>query len=138
MIIDATDLIVGRFVSTVAKRVMLGEKIDVINCEKAVISGSRGDIIARFKHKRRRTTPAKGPFIHRMPDRFMRRIIRGMLPYKKEKGRNAFENVMCYIGVPPQFEGKKFETVEEANVATRKTTKFITVADLCQEMGAKL
>ncbi len=38
MIIDANNMILGRLASFAAKKALLGEKIDVINCEKAVIS----------------------------------------------------------------------------------------------------
>jgi len=138
MIIDATDLIVGRMGTVVAKKALLGEKIDIVNCENAVISGSKREIISRYMHEKKRGTPAKGPFISRMPDRFVRRIIRGMLPYKKEKGEKAFDNIMCYIGVPKQFEGKKFEGIENADINNKQIVKFITIKDLCKQMGTKL
>ncbi len=138
MIIDATDLIVGRIGSFVAKKALLGEKIDIVNCEKAAISGSKEDILAKFSQKRNRKTIRKGPFISRMPDRFVRRIIRGMLPYKKEKGEKAFDRIMCYMGVPRDFEGKKFETLDSANVSKRQTVKFMSVSEICKSLGAKL
>lgn len=138
MIIDATDLIVGRMASIAAKKAMLGEKIDIINCQNAVISGSRKNIIANYKQKKARATVFKGPYIPRMPDRFVRRIIRGMLPYKKEKGRKAFERIMCYIGVPKEFEGKKAETIDNASISKRNLTRFVRISDLCSELGAKI
>ena len=138
MIIDATDLIVGRLGSLVAKKALLGEKIDIVNCEKAAVSGSRMNVLAKFKTKRERATIRKGPFMSRMPDRFVRRIIRGMLPYKKDKGVKAFDRIMCYIGVPKEFEGKKFETFDEANITKRQMIKYVKVADICRELGAKL
>ncbi len=138
MIIDATDLIVGRLGSFAAKQSLLGEKVDIVNCEKAVISGSRQDVLAKYKQKRERATVATGPYISRMPDRFVRRIIRGMLPYKQEKGRKAFERIMCYTGVPKEFEGKKMESLPSADINKRKLTKFIKVVDVCKELGAKI
>ena len=138
MIIDATDLIAGRLCSYVAKQALLGETIDIVNCESAVISGSRADVLEKFKHKRQRTTIRKGPFISRMPDRLIRRMIRGMLPYKKSKGDAAFDRIMCYVGVPKEFEGKKFETLDSANLTKRQLVKFVTIKDICKEMGAKL
>ena len=138
MIIDATDLIVGRLGSLVAKKSLLGEKIDIVNCEKAVVSGSRVNVLAKFKRKRERATIRKGPFMSRMPDRFVRRIIRGMLPYKKDKGEKAFDRIMCYIGVPKEFEGKKFETIDQANVAKRQMTKYVKIEEICKDLGAKI
>ena len=37
MIIDAKNLVLGRMATVVAKEALLGEKIDIINCEKAVV-----------------------------------------------------------------------------------------------------
>ena len=138
MIIDATDLIIGRMGSEVAKIALLGEKIDIVNCESAVISGTKQNILAKYKAKRERATIAHGPYISRMPDRFVRRSIRGMLPYKYEKGEKAFKRIMCYVGVPKEFEGKKLESLDDANVNKRKVTKFMRVADICKELGAKI
>lgn len=138
MIIDATNLIMGRLASTAAKKAMLGENVDIINCEKAVISGSKEDILAKFFRKRRRATVSHGPFVSRMPDRFIRRIIRGMLPYKTEKGERAFKKIMCYVGIPKELEGKKFITIDDVSAIVRQTKKFTTVGEICKELGANV
>src|SRR5690349_9682424 len=110
MIIDATDLILGRLAATVAKKALLGEKVDIVNAEKKVVTGKRAHIIQKYHQKIGRTTILRGPFVPRMPDRLVRRTIRGMLPYKKEKGDKTMDRIMCYIGVPAEFQGKTFET----------------------------
>lgn len=135
MIIDATNLILGRFAATAAKRALLGEKVVVVNCEKAVMTGNKRDILTRYRQKREMGQPTKGPFILRRPDMFVRRTIRGMLPYKQEKGRKAFERVMCYLGVPEEFKDKKLETIEKANIVKVPTLKYMAIGALCKEMG---
>jgi len=45
-IIDADKLILGRMASIVAKRLLNGEMIIIVNAESTVISGSRRNIIA--------------------------------------------------------------------------------------------
>jgi large subunit ribosomal protein L13 len=137
MIIDATDLIMGRLATFAAKQALLGNKIDIVNCENAVVSGSKQKVIAHYHHKTNRGTPEFGPFISRMPDRFLRRAIRGMLPHKKSRGKDAFENVMCYIGVPKEMEGKKLETLKQANINDRQLTKFVRLSELCKHIGAR-
>lgn len=137
MIIDATDLIVGRMGTVIAKKALLGEKIDIINCEKAIITGKRESVLGRFKQKKEFGT-YKGPFLHRQPDRIVRRMIRGMLPYKKERGRNAFERIMCYVGVPEQLKNEKAETIETANVSKLDNLNFITVKEVSKFLGAKI
>src|SRR3989344_7672724 len=109
MIIDAKKLIIGRIASFAAKRALLGEKVDVVNCEYAVITGSRKVVLAKYKERLRRGTPEHGPFNVKREDRFMRRVIRGMLPYTQPKGRAAFDKVMCHIGVPKKFEGEELQ-----------------------------
>ena len=137
MIIDANNLILGRMASFVAKKALLGEKVDIINAEEAVITGNRKWILAHNVQKRDRGIPLKGPYMQKSPDRFVRRAIRGMLPYKKEKGRSAYSRIKCYIGVPDDLKEKKAETVESANIIKLPNVKFIKVKELCKLLGAK-
>ena len=46
MIIDAKDLIAGRMGAFVAKQLLLGETVDIVNAEKAVISGKKNVVFA--------------------------------------------------------------------------------------------
>ncbi|MBW3004072.1 50S ribosomal protein L13 [Candidatus Woesearchaeota archaeon] len=137
MIIDATNLVLGRFATKAAKAALLGENVDIVNCENAVITGSKATVFARYKRKRELGIPLKGPYFPRQPDRFVRRIVRGMLPYKKPKGSEAFKRVMCYRGIPDKFKDQKFVTFKEADVSKLTTLKFITVKELCKLLGAK-
>ncbi len=130
--IDVTDLILGRFSTVVAKRALMGEKIDLVNCEKAIITGDKVTVYKKYKEQDKRGTPLKGPYLPKMPDRFVRRAIRGMLPYKQEKGKLAFERIMCYLGVPEKLKAEKLETIEIANITKSKTFKYITVEGLCK------
>ena len=41
MIVDANNLVLGRMATHVAKELLKGEKVDIVNCEKVVVSGSR-------------------------------------------------------------------------------------------------
>jgi large subunit ribosomal protein L13 len=138
MIIDATNLIIGRVASIAAKKALLGETVSIVNCEKAMMTGRRQEILLRYREIKARKAPTKGPYIYRMPDRFVRRIIRGMLPYKYERGRKAFEKVKCYIGVPSEFNNQKLETIAEINIAKVPNLRYITVGEICKSMGAKI
>ncbi|MFH0868111.1 MAG: 50S ribosomal protein L13, partial [Candidatus Woesearchaeota archaeon] len=64
--------------------------------------------------------------------------IRGMLPYKKERGRTAFKNIKCYIGIPEDFKNQKMDTIKNANVEKVPNLKFVKVKDICIHIGAKL
>ncbi len=137
MIINAENLILGRLAAVVAKQALQGEKIDIINVEKAVITGKPSEIIMRYEAKFRRGYALAGPFFPRHPEKFVKRTIRGMLPHKQEKGRKAFKNIKCYIGIPKEFEGKKAETIEKADVKNIKKTKYVTVKEISEQLGWK-
>lgn len=138
MIINAENLILGRMATYAAKKALLGEKVDIINCEKAIITGNKKNIFEKYKKLSLDIgTQFKGPFIHRLPDRFVRRVIRGMLPYHQEKGKLAFSRIMCYISIPNEFKDKKFEKIKEADISRIKSLKYITVGDVCKFLRGK-
>ncbi len=130
IIINAKDLIVGRLASYAAKQALLGKKVDIINCEQAIISGKREFLVSHHKQKFLRGNVFKGPFLSRSPDRVVRRIIRGMLPYKQYRGINAFRNVMCYIGIPESFKDKKPITLKKADISKLSNLNYITIRQL--------
>lgn len=136
-IIDATNARLGRLSTTVAKAALEGETIAVINCEQAIISGKRQTIEQRWRQKMNLGQPSKGPFYPRQADRFVRRTIRGMLPYKQPRGKDAFGRVMCYLGVPTELQGKPVENLEHADLATLRGTRYVTVNDLCRFLGGR-
>ncbi len=137
MIIDATDLILGRMASVVAKKALLGEKIDIVNCENAVIIGSKQNILQKYWLVTDKTQPRRGPFFYRMPDRFVRRTIKRMLPHKKDRGLKAFKRVMCHIGVPDEFKNGKIETIEQAKIIKSNVLGYVAVRDICRLIGGK-
>ena len=134
-IIDASGATLGRLSTATAKRLLNGEEIAVVNSEKAIISGKKVTIKNRYKQKREVGTYRKGPFYPRMPDMIVKRTIRGMIPYQTPHGRTAFKRLKCYIGIPKEFEGKKFETIKEAE---KQPIDFMTVEELSRSLGAKI
>ncbi len=138
MIIDGTDLILGRMAAFVAKKALLGETIDIVNCENIVISGDKRVTLAKYKKFRvLGIQPNWGPFQPRIPDRFVRRAIKRMLPMSKPRGREAFHRIMCHMGVPTQFRGQELVSLKEANVSRLSTLKYVSVKELCHKMGGK-
>ena len=83
--IDAAESIVGRVAVIAAKAALLGDKVHVVNCEKAVVSGRREAVLADADyHRSRPGRPSKGPFIIRTTDRYVRRMISRMLPREND------------------------------------------------------
>ncbi len=135
MIIDAKDMILGRLATKVAKLALLGEKVDLVNCEKAVITGSKEVVLEKYKKRYLMGTPRYGPFLPRRPDFFVRRIIRGMLPWKKKRGKEAFKRIRCYIGVPDAFKNEKIVQFKEFSVENSNAQDYITVEELTKLLG---
>jgi len=135
IIINAENLILGRLASTVAKKALLGEEINIVNCKKAVITGNKKNIFETYRHMRERGKVHYGPYVPRTPDRLVKRTIRGMLPHKQEKGIKALKRIKCYIDVPENFKNKKLETIANANVSKVQSLKYVTVEDVCKAMG---
>lgn len=137
MVIDATDLVLGRLASFVSKKALLGENIQIVNCEKSVVTGNKKTILEKYKKRAEIGTPKKGPFYPKRPDYFVRRAIRGMLPYKKDKGKNAYKRVMCFIGVPEKLKDKSFTTIKETNVSKMSNIQYTKVENICKSLGWK-
>lgn len=132
--IDASGMILGRMSSIVAKRLLLGESIVIVNAEKAVVSGRR---LSRLKEARTFLDighPGKGPFHPRRPDQIVRRTIRGMLPRRLPKGQMALKRLRVFLGVPPEFKDITFRTIPEADVRKLKCP-YVTVGELSREIG---
>jgi len=139
MIIDASDAVLGRLASEAAKELKKGEEVIIVNAEKAVISGSNKMIQKNYDMKRARGGNAKkGPYISRMPDRLVRRTIRGMLPMDKSTGREMFKKLKVYIGVPADVKEKPI-VIEAITTKKRlKDAKYVTILELSRHLGAKV
>ena len=136
-IVDASNLILGRMASYVAKKALGGKSMVVINAERAVISGTKERVVARAKQKLKTRTLGnleKSPTHPRKPDGYVRRVIRGMLPWKKTGGKDAFHRVKVYIGTPSEYQDRPATKVADAD-ASRLRVPYITIAQLSGEIG---
>jgi len=138
LVIDATDMIVGRLANKVAKLALLGNEIAVVNSEKAVFSGKQHILLSKWKTRMKRVQPFKGPYIPRMADRVVKFVIRGMLPHGRwsegSRGRMALSRIMCYISVPAEFKTAKFTKIEGADASALRTKHQMTVGELVRLM----
>jgi large subunit ribosomal protein L13 len=135
--IDATNQIAGRLSSKIAKLVLSGKKVVVVNAENALISGSRTSVINQWKEKLElssRVNPIYGPIHPRRPDNILRRMVRGMVPRKKPKGATAMKRLRVYVGVPSGVDASKITKFEDAT-ATRPIPVYVTMGDLSKSLG---
>lgn len=138
LVVDGERAILGRLASKIAKMLLKGEKIILINAEDIIISGKPRNTLKKYQEWRNVSTltnPLKGPFHYRRPDLFVKRRIRGMLPWKKKRGKTAYDNLRVYIGVPDKYKDVptiQWEDVQENQLASE--SKRITVKELCDRL----
>ena len=135
--VDASDQIAGRLASKVAKLLLSGKRVVVVNAEKSLISGSRTSVITQWKEKLElssRVNPIYGPIHPRRPDNILRRMVRGMVPRKKPKGAAAMKGLRVFIGVPSSASSAKFTKFPDT-AASRPIPVYVTMADLSRNMG---
>ncbi len=108
IVIDAENAVGGRLASYIAKQLLLGKEIAVVNCENAIIIGNPVDITKKYLSlKRKGGSAMRGPYLHATPEKLMKRIIKGMLPHKKGRGEEAIKRVKCYNKIPEEFKDSK-------------------------------
>ena len=114
LVYDATDKILGRLASLVAKQLISARKagreqrVIIYNAENAVVSGPKTKVLANYDGKYKLNHARKGPFYPRMPDQILKRTVRGMLPYQKNSsGRGALRDLRVLIGKPSNLSGEE-------------------------------
>jgi large subunit ribosomal protein L13 len=130
-VVDARDCILGRVASQVAERVIDGERIAVVNAERAVVTGSQENVVGTFR-ERRRVGSDRGPAYPKRPDGIFKRSIRGMVPHKRDRGREAFENVRVYVGNPYD----ESEVLPDTSLDRLSNIKFVSLGEVSEALGA--
>ncbi|VVB98252.1 50S ribosomal protein L13 [uncultured archaeon] len=135
IIVDGTNMVLGRLASNIAKKLMRGEEVHLINAEKIVVSGIPGNIVGDYMQKRRlqqKATPEFSPKWPKVPHLMVRRVIRGMLPFKKAKGKAAFKKLRVYAGNP----NLKGESAVFEDAKNKGFSKYMSIGDVCRRLGA--
>ena len=135
-VIDAKGHILGRLASQVAKRILNGEEIVILNAEAVIITGNRDVVFADFKAKVDRGQIRKGPYYPRRADLMLKRIIRGMIPWTTTSGREAYRRIHAFVGSPEQFDDVEKETVETA--MRLNTGKYTTLGAVSKFLGSNV
>ncbi|OGS61566.1 MAG: 50S ribosomal protein L13 [Euryarchaeota archaeon RBG_19FT_COMBO_69_17] len=139
-VIDATGHVVGRLSSVVAKRLLNGEEIVVVNAEKAIVTGRRKTVLAEYTKRRNRGSTTSrmrgiGPFYPKRPDMILRRTISRMLPNQQPRGREALKRLRVHIDVPEAYKGQTFEIVEVAKRAPQGPV--LSLGEVSRQLGSK-
>ena len=139
IVVDATNCIAGRMCSHVSKLLLKGNKVSIVNAEKAMLSGNRYKTIELYKEHleiNSVTNPIHGPFHPRRPDTMLTKMVRGMVPKRKTHGIEAFQRLRVYIGVPEEMKNTKMQSFEDSKI-TKPESYYITVGDVAKQIGWK-
>lgn len=136
VVIDGKDLILGRLGSNISKRLLMGENIKIVNCKDVVILGRKKFLVERFKEKIFKNKVVKqGPYYSRSPADIVKRSFRNMLPYKSQRGAEAFKRLKCYNSVPSILANAEKTVVESAVMDANSVFYYTKVGDLCTSLG---
>ena len=143
MILNAENQTLGRLLSLAAKKALNGEEVVIVNAEKAIISGKKEAVLQKnlkMLEIKNKGNYRKGPFHFKRPDRYVKKAVRGMLPYNKPRGVDAYERIRVYIGMPEKelkenhnIDLKKEKPYELKH--TKHPADYVTVEEVCRFIG---
>ncbi|MGH9955126.1 MAG: 50S ribosomal protein L13 [Nitrososphaera sp.] len=139
VIVDATNCIAGRMCSHVSKLLLQGNKVAIVNAEKAMLSGNRYKTVDSYKEHleiNSVTNPIHGPFHPRRPDTIISKMVRGMVPKRKPDGIAAFKHLRVYMGVPDRMKQVKMESFDDSKI-TKPESYYISIAEVAKQIGWK-
>lgn len=126
VLVDATDMVLGRLASKVAKiirgkhkpnftpHVDCGDNVIVINAEKVLLTGAKMSDKIYLRHTgypggQRSQTPKD--ILTKYPERLVEKAVKGMLP-KNRLGRQLFKNLYVVIGSEHRFTAQKPKLID--------------------------
>jgi large subunit ribosomal protein L13 len=135
-LIDGEGAVLGRLASTLASESLDGDKIVVVNTENVVISGEKSEVVDDYRGKVERSVD-RGPFHPRRPEGIANRAVRGMLPYKKQRGKDALSRIRFYVGVPAEYDDEEFEEPDKVLDDIGKGG-YVTLGEISEKIGANV
>lgn len=137
--VDAEGKIAGRLCSHVAKLLLEGNRVIVVNAESTLFSGSRRNIMTEWAARLNLGSvvhPKHGPFHPRTPDGILSRMVRGMLPRRKPSGAAALKRLRVYVGVPEEYSKVSFTDFEDSK-ATKPIAFYFPLGEIAAKIGWK-
>jgi len=148
VVIDAAMHKLGRAASKIAKMLLNGVNVTVVNVEKVVITGKKQAILERYKFllSRRQLTSHKkgGVWYPRRPERIFWYTVYRMLPRHNKRWKEALKRLKVYVGVPKELENAEKMVIEDAVLKeainrSGKIIRYITLGELSKELtGGRL
>jgi large subunit ribosomal protein L13 len=139
IVVDANNCIAGRMCSHVSKLLLEGNRVTIVNAEKAMLSGNRYMTIDSYKEHleiNSVTNPIHGPFHPRRPDTILSKMVRGMVPKRKPDGVGAFKRLRVYMGVPEDMRGANMKSFDDSKI-TKPESYYISIGEVAKQIGWK-
>jgi large subunit ribosomal protein L13 len=136
MIVDVKGLVAGRVASQIAKAVVKGEKVIVLNAQDAVIVGnpeSTMEVYHERTHVKVHSNPHFGPKYERIPSKMFRRMVRGMLPNRPRASVKYTKMVTVYNGTPKLFPTGEIKSFEKFKNSERH--RSMTLGEIAKALG---
>jgi large subunit ribosomal protein L13 len=133
LVVDGAGCILGRVASQVAEHTLEGDSVAVVNTEQLVITGDERDVVEKYR-KRTELGSDRGPDYPKRPDGIMKRTIRGMLPHRTNRGREAFESVRTYVGNPYE----EAEQLQETSLDRLSNIRFVQLGEVSKQIGSNV
>jgi len=131
---DASGLVLGRFASIIAKKIINGAVVNIYNAEKAIVTGDPKVVVEEYSKRfnyRAKGNPEKGPKYPKLPHLMLKKTVTKMLP-SSNRGALLSKNIKVYVG---NEDNVKLVTVDGAKI--KQGLKYIELGDLCTRLGAK-
>ena len=126
VLVDATDLVLGRMGSEVAKilrgkykpnytpHVDCGDNVIIINAEKVKMTGNKWTDRVYFRHTgypggQRESSPQE--LMKKSPERFIKKVVKGMLP-KNRLGAQLLGNLYVFAGSEHNMQAQQPKQIE--------------------------
>ncbi|XP_064612096.1 large ribosomal subunit protein uL13-like isoform X2 [Liolophura sinensis] len=142
IIIDGRGHLLGRLAAVVAKTILQGQRVVVVRCEGINISGNfyRNKLkYLNYLRKRCNVNPARGSFHFRAPSKVFFKAVKGMVPHKLFRGKEALARLKVFEGIPAPYDKQKRLVVPSALRVIRldPCRKYCTLNRLSHEVGWK-
>jgi len=148
VVIDATMHRLGRAASRIAKMLLNGVNVTIVNAEKAIITGKKHAILERYKFlisRRAFVSPKRGTVWYpRRPERIFWYTIYRMLPRHNKRWKEALKRLKVYVGVPKELEKAEKTIIEDAILREPRSRsgriiRYMTLGELSKELtGGRL
>jgi len=60
-----------------------------------------------------------------------------MIPHTKTTGREAYNRLKVYVGVPPELSKEQAITLNDASITRLSTSNYTVLGDLSKRLGSK-